>query len=114
LGCGTGGYSLIQSPPLPFPSVFSFDLLGGGGTLNLSLTQRPHTGQATTALSRFDHIIGIDPSESMIEKARAAATAPAAARGPSSPQITFLKHSAEDLDFLEDRSVDLVVSGTSH
>ena len=83
------------------------------------------TGQATTALTGFDRVIGIDPSESMIQKARAGSTAvltttttttpaPAAksANASSAPRISFLNHAAEDLDFIDDASIDLVISGS--
>ncbi|GJJ12897.1 hypothetical protein Clacol_007143 [Clathrus columnatus] len=65
------------------------------------------TGQATVELTNFKEIIGIDPSEAMITKAKELLKS-----HPSSElsEITYVKSQAEDLDHLEAESVDLVVT----
>jgi trans-aconitate 3-methyltransferase len=62
-------------------------------------------GQATAELTRFKHVIGVDPSEKMVNGARQYTTALGVTN------CEFVKSSAEDLSFLEDGSVDLVVAG---
>jgi ubiquinone/menaquinone biosynthesis C-methylase UbiE len=53
----------------------------------------------------FETVISTDPSPSMIAQARSST--------PQSkyPNITFRQASAEDLEFIEDRSLDMVVAG---
>ena len=53
----------------------------------------------------FKRVIGIDPSEKMVEQARLALPQNGV------DQIEFAQGSAEDLSMLQDSSVDLVVSG---
>ena len=63
-------------------------------------------GQATTELTPFKKVIGIDPSEKMVEQAQLALPR------NGFDQIEFAQGSAEDLSMLQDSSVDLVVSGS--
>ncbi|KAI0087202.1 S-adenosyl-L-methionine-dependent methyltransferase [Irpex rosettiformis] len=63
------------------------------------------TGQATTELTAFQKIIGVDPSAKMIEEASKNA---ASAGLPG--QIEYKQSSAEVLPFLEEGSVDLIAS----
>ncbi|CAL1711001.1 unnamed protein product [Somion occarium] len=63
------------------------------------------TGQATTELTPFQRIIGVDPSNKMIEQAKQnvqATTLP--------NQVEYIQSSAEDLHFLKDGEVDLIIS----
>ena len=71
------------------------------------------TGQATVELTPFKHIIGVDPSARMIERAREGVKTSLAGLDLSS-QIKFEQSSAEELNVLQDGSVDLVVAGTSY
>jgi len=69
------------------------------------------TGQATVALDKFRRVIGVDPSEKMIDGARQYVSSSivgivAAATG----QFEFVQSAAEKLEFIEDGSVDLVIS----
>ena len=57
-------------------------------------------------LTPFRRIVGVDPSAKMIEEARAGITADAL---PG--QLQYEQSPAESLPFIEDGSVDLVVSG---
>ena len=65
-------------------------------------------GQATVELTAFKRVIGVDPSNGMIEKAKAYA---AQADVGQTKQVDFVHSSAEELPFLEDGSVDLLVAG---
>lgn len=73
-------------------------------------------GQATTELTPFKHIIGVDPSSKMIDQARALLSA--SQSDPSNDnkllpgtEIEFVQSAAEDLRFLQDGSVDLLIAG---
>ncbi|KAL4079856.1 S-adenosyl-L-methionine-dependent methyltransferase [Scleroderma yunnanense] len=84
------------------------------------------TGQATVELTPFKHVIGVDPSETMVRVARegleAHRTQPSSPLDNSNdktyetnttpePQIIeFVQSSAENLGFLENDSVDLVIA----
>ncbi|KDQ08728.1 hypothetical protein BOTBODRAFT_37728, partial [Botryobasidium botryosum FD-172 SS1] len=79
------------------------------------------TGQATTVLAeRFQHVIGVDPSQKMITQAQSQSQAPSspssepgsavvAARDVGS--LNYRVGNAEELSFLEDESVDLITAG---
>ncbi|GJJ12892.1 hypothetical protein Clacol_007138 [Clathrus columnatus] len=64
-------------------------------------------GQATVELTKFEEIIGVDPSEAMITKAKELLKS-----HPSSglSKITYVKGQAENLEHLEAESVDMVVT----
>lgn len=72
------------------------------------------TGQATTELTPFRHIIGVDPSAKMIDQARASISVlqsdPNKKLLPGA-KLEFVQSAAEDLGFLGDGSVDLLVAG---
>lgn len=63
-------------------------------------------GQATTELAPFQKIIGVDPSAKMVEQANQSNQITAL---PG--QLEYIQSSAEDLPFLKDGDVDLIVSG---
>ncbi|KAH9940649.1 S-adenosyl-L-methionine-dependent methyltransferase [Amylocystis lapponica] len=63
------------------------------------------TGQATIELTPFKNIVGVDPSAGMIEKATQGVQALGLA-----DRVRFVQSAAESLAFVEDGSVDLVVS----
>ncbi|KIK68537.1 hypothetical protein GYMLUDRAFT_237577 [Collybiopsis luxurians FD-317 M1] len=66
------------------------------------------TGQATTELHPFKRVIGVEPSRGMVEKAKLHTQQHLG--GENTPQFDFVQSSAEQLDFLEDESVDLVIA----
>ncbi|KAJ3731321.1 S-adenosyl-L-methionine-dependent methyltransferase [Lentinula guzmanii] len=66
------------------------------------------TGQATTELHSFKKVIGVDPSQGMVQKAREHAEE--VLGDDKASQFSFVQASAEKLDFLENESVDLVIS----
>lgn len=62
-------------------------------------------GQATTELTPFRKVIGVDPSAKMVEQAQQSI-------GTGLPnQIEYVQSPAESLPFIADRSVDMIVSG---
>jgi SAM-dependent methyltransferase len=70
------------------------------------------SGQATTELTPFKRVIGVDPSAKMIQVARQFATANAqTTNSVDANQFEYVQSEAENLSFLEDGSVDLMVSG---
>jgi len=67
-------------------------------------------GQATTELIPFKRVIGIDPSAKMISTARELAAFNA--QSANSPEkFEYVEGNAENLSFLQDGSVDLIISG---
>ena len=80
-------------------------------SLLILLNQRvlESAGQAMVELTPFKRVIGVDPSANMIESAREMTLT--SALSTSENQFEYLQSSAESLPFLEDESVDLVVSG---
>ena len=65
-------------------------------------------GQATCECVPFARIVGVDPSAKMLEEARKVPK-PAELKG----ELEYVQSGAEKLPFLQDGSVDLVVSGKS-
>ncbi|THH19089.1 hypothetical protein EW146_g2007 [Bondarzewia mesenterica] len=63
------------------------------------------TGQATAELYPFKHVIGVDPGAKMIEQAKIHI-----AKNGANEQFEFVQSAAEDVSFLEDGSVDLLVA----
>ena len=78
-------------------------------------------GQATVELTPFKHVIGVDPSAKMLVGARSyvqklglTLEGPESAAKPDEAQrFSFIESPAEELGFIEDASIDLVLSGTS-
>ncbi|KAG2346401.1 hypothetical protein BDR05DRAFT_997390 [Suillus weaverae] len=64
------------------------------------------TGQATIELTPFKRVTGVDPSSKMIEVAQSNLKN----KSTSTGQYEYVQASAESLPFLEDSSVDLVIS----
>lgn len=63
-------------------------------------------GVATQAIaSSFTKVIGTDPSAGMLDQARSISTSK-----PGVPNIEYRESSAEDLPFLENESVDMVIA----
>ena len=62
-------------------------------------------GQATTELTPFRKVIGVDPSAKMIEQAKQNISAGL----PN--QIEYVQSPAESLPFIADQSVDMIISG---
>lgn len=93
LGCGTGESTFSRASTLKFNA--------------LSLL----SGQATTHLRPFSEVIGIDPSQGMLDKARVY-LADSWENKPNSTVYKLLLGSAEDLrQNVPDESVDLLIAG---
>jgi len=121
----------IARPTYPrqlFDMIFRYHEYGAQGVVDVPSTQgKPRwdvavdlgcgTGQATVELHPFKRIIGVDPSQKMLENARNYASSFLPDR-PNSTQILpdvgsqyeFVQSPAEDLAFLKDRSVDIVIA----
>lgn len=74
-----------------------------------------HLGQATTELTKapyaFKRIIGVDPSAKMIDIAKEY-TKSYPMEASMESRFEYVQSSAEDLSFVEDGSVDLMISGS--
>ncbi|KAI6044362.1 S-adenosyl-L-methionine-dependent methyltransferase [Pisolithus marmoratus] len=112
LGCGTGRFHSLFHPPGQLTTIMC---LG-------------RTGQATFQLTPFTRVLGVDPSENMIQSARDALK-----KHPLQPQqfddgsdvcsqplhqsqsqtFEFIQSPAESLGFIKDESVDLVIAAQS-
>ncbi|KIY51923.1 S-adenosyl-L-methionine-dependent methyltransferase [Fistulina hepatica ATCC 64428] len=69
------------------------------------------TGQATLGIvSSFKRVVGVDASEKMLDGARKYITANLDKQVLDAHQIDFVASSAEDLSFLQDSSVDMVIA----
>ncbi|KZT72369.1 S-adenosyl-L-methionine-dependent methyltransferase [Daedalea quercina L-15889] len=66
------------------------------------------TGQATLELTPFQNAIGTDPSEGMLVQAREVLKGRPEMDTPG--RFKFVKSAAEDLGWLEEKSVDMIVS----
>lgn len=64
--------------------------------------------QDEDSLPRFNQVIGVDPSSKMVSEAQVLT----AKLGLPDSAIRFVQSPAEDLHFVEDKSVDLVIAGT--
>lgn len=63
-------------------------------------------GKAAVELNKFKEVIGIDPSETMLARARELLDST-----PLLNKISFVQSKAEDLNHLEAESIDMVISG---
>ncbi|KAF9787974.1 S-adenosyl-L-methionine-dependent methyltransferase [Thelephora terrestris] len=102
-------YALFR-PTYPrqlFDAAFRYHDRTRGARWDLAVDLGCGTGQATVELTPFKRVIGIDPSEKMVEQARLAVPQNSANR------IEFAQGSAEDLSMLPDSSVDLVIAAQS-
>jgi ubiquinone/menaquinone biosynthesis C-methylase UbiE len=69
-------------------------------------------GQATAELTPFKRVVGVDPSAKMIEVAKQLAMENAQSTNSENVnQFEYVQSEAENLSFLKDGSVDLLISG---
>ncbi|CCM01784.1 uncharacterized protein FIBRA_03851 [Fibroporia radiculosa] len=92
--------------------LFRYHERGPGARWDTALDLGCGTGQATLELVPFKNIIGADPSATMI----AQATKKFAAQGADvqlglADRVRYVQSPAEELGWLEDGSVDMIVSG---
>ncbi|KZO97081.1 S-adenosyl-L-methionine-dependent methyltransferase [Calocera viscosa TUFC12733] len=91
-----------------YDTIYEYHELGGGGW-GTCVDLGCGTGQsARTTAARFNTVVGIDPSEAMIESAR---NIPHQTK--SSESVTYFVSPSEKLGFLQDASVDLITAATS-
>lgn len=88
-----------------FDFVFRFHERNPQARFGLAVDLGCGTGQATAELTPFQRIIGVEPSAKMVEQAKLQAQN-TALQG----QLDYVQSSAESLPFIEDGSVDLIVS----
>lgn len=74
--------------------------------VSLPICELSFVGQATLELTPFKRIIGVDPSDTMIQQARNNLKATGCPR-----EVEYKQSSAENLAILADDSVDLMLSG---
>lgn len=88
------------------PSLYNAVLTYHRGCQEVCLDLGCGYGVVARYLSKFfSKVIGTDPSEGMIEQAHSSTAQ------EDYPNLTFRRSSAESLEFLEDKSIDLVVAG---
>jgi len=88
-----------------FDSVFRYHERNPQARFALALDLGCGTGQATTELTPFQHVIGVDPSAKMVDQAKENIQT-AALPG----QLEYVQSAAETLPFVKDGSVDLIIS----
>lgn len=72
----------------------------------VNVQSNKYLGQVTVELTKFNEVIGIDPSQVMLTKAKDLSES-----SPHANKILFFQSKAEELDHLETGSVDMVTSG---
>jgi len=68
------------------------------------------TGQATIELTLFKQIVGVDPSAKMLAVARETTASSSRSNGLMT-RFQYVEGEAENLSFLKDKSVDLMIAG---
>ncbi|KAG1894320.1 S-adenosyl-L-methionine-dependent methyltransferase [Suillus fuscotomentosus] len=89
-----------------FDFIFRYHERNNGARWNRAVDLGCGTGQATVELTPFKRVTGVDPSSKMIEVAQGTLKNTPTSTG----QYEYIQASAENLTFLEDSSVDLVIS----
>lgn len=96
-------------PKQLFDFIFKYHEQSRGARWDTALDLGCGTGQATTELIPFKRVVGVDPSKKMIEVATRSAQEENEGTGGVS-RFEYVQSDAENLAFLEDGSVDLIVS----
>ncbi|KAG1853334.1 S-adenosyl-L-methionine-dependent methyltransferase [Suillus tomentosus] len=89
-----------------FDFIFRYHERNNSARWNRAVDLGCGTGQATVELTPFKRVTGVDPSSKMIEVAQGTLKNTPTSTG----QYEYIQASAENLTFLEDSSVDLVIS----
>ncbi|KAG2095892.1 S-adenosyl-L-methionine-dependent methyltransferase [Suillus discolor] len=89
-----------------FDFIFRYHERNNSARWNRAVDLGCGTGQATVELTPFKRVTGVDPSSKMIEVAQGTLKSTPESTG----QYEYIQASAENLTFLEDSSVDLVIS----
>lgn len=115
-GFNASAYSASRPnyPSKLFEYIFNYHKHSGSARWERAVDLGCGTGQATPHLSPFHEVIGIDPSEGMLQRARTYVTSLDIAPSGKEERFKFLKGSAEDLQLtVEDGSVDLLIAAQS-
>lgn len=78
------------------------------GQATIGLLKQVPQDEGSKVIDGFDQVIGVDPSPKMVAEAQAWT----ATLGLQNSSVAFVQSPAEDLHFVEDQSVDLVIAGT--
>ncbi|KAG1804037.1 S-adenosyl-L-methionine-dependent methyltransferase [Suillus subaureus] len=89
-----------------FDFIFRYHERNKGARWDRAVDVGCGTGQATVELTPFKCVTGVDPSSKMIEVAQGTLEEKSSSTG----QLKYVHGSAENLSFLEDSSVDLIIS----
>jgi len=92
-----------------FEFVFKYHERARDAKWDLAVDLGCGTGQATAELTAFKRVIGVDPSDGMLEKAKSYT----ASHANEATKFDFQRATVEDLSFLADGSVDLIVAAQS-
>lgn len=93
-------------PKSLFDFIFRYHERNNSARWNRAVDLGCGTGQATVELTPFKRVTGVDPSSKMIKVAQGTLKSTPESTG----QYEYIQASAENLTFLEDSSVDLVIS----
>ena len=81
-----------------------------GASRDLALDLGCGPGQVSFPISKhFSRVLAVDPSESMMDQGRAFAKS----LGQAASNIEFRAGTSESLPFVQESSVDLIISGTA-
>jgi ubiquinone/menaquinone biosynthesis C-methylase UbiE len=94
-------------PHALYEYVFRFHGSSGAARWDTAVDLGCGTGQATVELTRFQKIIGTDPSAGMVESARNALKLN---DNIHKERIEYVQSAAEKLEFLKPKSVDLMIA----
>jgi len=90
-----------------FDFVFKYHERDSSARWDVAVDLGCGTGQATHELTPFKHVIGVDPSARMIEQAQQGMHANGLA---DIGRVKFVQSPAESLEFVDDASVDMIIS----
>ncbi|KAH7890649.1 S-adenosyl-L-methionine-dependent methyltransferase [Phlebopus sp. FC_14] len=95
-------------PQALFEYVFRFHESSRAARWNTAIDLGCGTGQATVELTRFKKVFGVDPSAKMVDSARQALQV--VQQDIPHGQIEYVQSPAENLDFLQPETVDLMIA----
>jgi SAM-dependent methyltransferase len=98
-------------PKRLFDFIFKYHESTKGARWDTAVDIGCGTGQATAELTPFKRVVGVDPSAKMIEVAKQLAMENAQSTNSENVnQFEYIQSEAENLSFLKDGSVDLLIS----
>ncbi|KIM80188.1 hypothetical protein PILCRDRAFT_73389 [Piloderma croceum F 1598] len=98
-------------PKQLFDFIFKYHERQPGSRWDTAVDLGCGTGQATTELIPFKRVVGVDPSAKMVDAARELAVSNAqSTNSETETKFSYVQGNAENLSFLEDGSVDLIIA----